>query len=74
MKNFYETYRDDAKLYALCREISWSNNRRILSLKTAEERELEKQINKSLFERVMLVEKKLSETVKQLPQDTKGIR
>ena len=25
------TYKDDAKLYTLCREISWSNNRRILS-------------------------------------------
>jgi len=88
MKKFYETYRDDAKLYTLCREISWSNNRRILSLKTAEEREfyilvtskekysvreLEKQINKSLFERVMLGEKKLSDRVKQLPQNTKGV-
>jgi len=27
MKKFYETYKDDAKLYTLCREISWSNNR-----------------------------------------------
>jgi len=37
MKQFYETYKDDKKIYTLCREISWSNNRKILSLKTKEE-------------------------------------
>lgn len=88
MKNFYETYKDDKKLYTLCREISWSNNRRIISLKTTEEREfyiltsikekysfreLEKQIDKSLFERIMLSNKKLSTAMTALPQNTKGV-
>lgn len=27
MKQFYETYRDFPKLYTLCREINWSNQR-----------------------------------------------
>ena len=27
MKQFYETYKDFPKLYALCREISWSHQR-----------------------------------------------
>ena len=39
MKQFFETYKEDEKLYTLCREISWSNNRRIMSLQTIEERE-----------------------------------
>ena len=88
MKQFYETYKDDKKIYTLCREISWSNNRKILSLKTKEEREfyiltsikekfsvrqLERQINNSLFERVMLADKKLSDTMKDLPQNTQGV-
>lgn len=39
MKQFYETYQLDTKLYTLCTELSWSHNRRIMSLKTNEERE-----------------------------------
>lgn len=88
MKNFYETYKDDTKLYTLCREISWSNNRRILSLKTKEEREfyiitsikekysyreLEKQIEKSLFERTMIANDKVSSALVKLPQDTRNV-
>jgi len=88
MKQFYETYYQNKKLYTLCREISWSNNRRIFSLKTKEEREfylsitvkqkysyreLERQINSSLFERTMLGNKKLSSVVKDLPQDANNI-
>ena len=88
MKSFYETYKENKKLYTLCREISWSNNRRILSLKTTHEREfyiltsikekysfreLERQIDKSLFERTMLADEKLSNTIKELPQNTKGV-
>jgi len=83
-----ETYYQNKKLYTLCREISWSNNRRIFSLKTKVEREfylsitvkqkylyreLERQINSSLFERTMLGNKKLSSVVKDLPQDTNNI-
>jgi len=88
MKQFYETYKDNEKLYTLCREITWSNNRRIFSLKTSEEREfylilckqekysyreLERQINSSLFERTILGDKKLSSVVKELPQNTKNV-
>jgi len=39
MKQFYETYGDDQKLATLWRVLSWSHNRRIMTLKTAEERE-----------------------------------
>ena len=64
MKQFYETYKDNEKLSALLREISWTNNITILSrAKSIEEkefyiklcidekyssRELERQINSSL--------------------------
>lgn len=74
MKQFYETYRDDEKLSALSRELSWSNNCIIFSrAKTAEEREfylkmtkkerystreLERQIDSSLFERVAISDTK----------------
>ena len=39
MKQFYETYQQDEKLPSLMAELSWTHNRRIMSLKTAEERE-----------------------------------
>lgn len=39
MKQFYETYAEDEKLATLWRVLSWSHNRRIMSLKTAKERE-----------------------------------
>jgi len=39
MKQFFETYKDFPKLSTLWAEISWSHNRRIMSLKTPEERE-----------------------------------
>jgi len=88
MKQFYETYKDNEKLATLWREISWSHNRCIMTLKTKEEREfylklcvknnysvreLERLINTSTFERIMLADKKMSETVKKLPQETKGV-
>jgi len=38
MKQFYETYKDDPKLSPLGAELSWTHNRRIMSLKTQEER------------------------------------
>lgn len=75
MKQFYETYCHYPKLATLWREISWSHNRMIMSLKTIEEqefylqlcvnerysvRELERQINSSYFERIMIGNSKLS--------------
>ncbi len=85
MKQFYETYKDNEKLSAVLRELSWTNNVLIFSsCKTSEERafyvqmttkekwssrELERQINASTFERVMLANKKLSALTRELPQD-----
>ena len=73
MKQIYETYRGDTKLSALLRELSWTHNLMILhkaqSLEEREfyiktcvneqwsSRELERQINTSLFERYMLSKK-----------------
>ena len=67
MKQFYETYAENEKLSSLLREINWTNNLMILSRAKTEEarefylllcaknnyssRELERQINSSLFER-----------------------
>lgn len=74
MKQFYETYKDNEKLSTLSREISWSNNCIIFSrTKSIEEREfylqmtirerysareLERQINSSLFERMAISDTK----------------
>ncbi len=84
MKQFYETYQDSQKLSTLCREISWTHHLFIIGLKTSEEREfylrmtikekwskreLERQINSSYFERVMIANQKLSPLVRELPQD-----
>jgi len=83
MKQFYETYKDYPKLATLWREISWSHHRLILPCKTHNEREfymrlavkerwssreLERQIDSSYFERVMLGNVKLSTLPKDLPQ------
>lgn len=70
MKQFYETYKNNAKLSPLVREITWSNNLLIMSgCKTDEakefylqlciangygKRELERQIDSMLYERTML--------------------
>ena len=70
MKQFYETYAGNEKLSTLSREISWSNNVLIMmAAKTDEEREfylllaqknkysareLERQIDSSLYERAMI--------------------
>jgi predicted nuclease of restriction endonuclease-like (RecB) superfamily len=82
MKQFYEAYKDNPKLSAVVREISWTNNLTILSrAKTPEEkefylrltsqekyskRELERQINSSIFERTMLGNTKLSPVVREI--------
>ena len=82
MKQFYETYSN--KLATLSRELSWSHNRLILPLANEQEqefylrmsikenwsvRELERQINSSYYERVMLADAKLSPLSRELPQD-----
>jgi len=74
MKQFYETYAKNEKLSPLVREISWSNNLLIMvAAKTDEEREfylllssknnyskreLERQIDSSLYERTMISNEK----------------
>ena len=39
MKQFFETYQEDTKLATVWRVLPWSHNRRIMTLKTTEERE-----------------------------------
>jgi len=84
MKQFYEVYKDNAKLATLWRVLSWSHNRSILSMtKTEEEREfylnlcvkerysvreLERQIKSGVLERTLLAGQKLSPAMKELPQ------
>lgn len=76
MKQFYEMYKDFPKLSPLLREISWTNNLIILGRAKSDEerefylkltiqekyskRELERQINSSVFERVVIGNAKLS--------------
>lgn len=85
MKQFYETYKELPKLSALVREISWTNNLTIMSkAKSNEEkafylhltmeekyssRELERQINSSVYERVMTNSTKLSAVPRELNTD-----
>jgi len=85
MKQFYETYKDSAKLSPLVREISWTNNLLIFSrCKTIEEmefylklvkqesyskRELDRQISASFFERTMIGNSKLSPAVRESNND-----
>jgi len=89
MKQFYETYKANAKLSTLLREIPWSHNMAIISgTNSAEEkefyiklvvkerlsfRELERQINSSYYERVMLGNTKLSTLSGEFPQDVSNI-
>ncbi len=89
MKQFYETYAYlGEKLPTLLAEIGWSHNRRIMSLKTAEEREfylnlcskykysfreLERLINTGTYERTILANEKMPEIVKQLPQNVENV-
>jgi predicted nuclease of restriction endonuclease-like (RecB) superfamily len=70
MRQFYETYRDNEKLAPLVREISWTHNLIIMSRAKTDEarefylllcsrnnyskRELERQIDSMLFERMMI--------------------
>ncbi|MDR0854575.1 MAG: PDDEXK nuclease domain-containing protein [Clostridiales Family XIII bacterium] len=74
MKQFFETYKDNEKLSALLREISWTNNLTIMSRAKTDEarefylrlsqknkyssRELERQIDSMIFERTMISDEK----------------
>ena len=84
MKQFYETYKDFPNLATVWREINWSQHKLIMPCKTPEEREfyikltikerwsvreLERQINTSYYERVMLGNAKLAPKIGGLPQD-----
>jgi predicted nuclease of restriction endonuclease-like (RecB) superfamily len=89
MKQFYEVYRDDAKLAPLVRALPWTHNLLILGQsKRPEEREfylrqavrakwskreLERQIRNAAFERTVLSDKKLAPAVRVLPQDATGV-
>jgi len=82
MKQFYETYHETPKLSPLVRELPWSHNLLILGkCKRTEEREfylrlaiqerwgkreLERQLDGALFERVVLAPPKVSPLVRQL--------
>ena len=81
MRQFYEAYRDDAKISALLRQLPWTHNLTILSrskrpeerefyLKMAAQekwskRELERQYDTALFERAVLSPAKVSPLVTQ---------
>lgn len=82
MKQFYEAYYQNEKLSALLRELNWTNNLIIMSKTTTEKerefyinfaikeklssRELERQINSALFERVLLSREKLSPVMREI--------
>ncbi|MBD0404121.1 YhcG family protein [Flammeovirga sp. EKP202] len=85
MKQFYEHYLDKQKLSPLVREISWSNNLLIISqcksieetefyLKITQEekyskRELQRQLESSLYERSMLSKENISPVAREVYPD-----
>ncbi len=88
MKQYYEVYKDNKKLSTLGAVLSWSHNRRIMTLKSQEEREfylqlcnknkysvrkLERLINSGTYERTIMSKDNLSSAISNLPQPTKGI-
>ncbi len=88
MKQFYETYQDEPKLATLWRELPWSHHKLIMPCKTVQEREfylrltlterlsyrdLERQINSSYYERVMIGNAKLGTLSSVLPQDITNV-
>ena len=89
MKQFHEAYKDFKILSTLSRELPWSHNMTIISAsKNKEEqefyrrlvikerlsfRELERQINSSYYERVMLGNTKLSALSREFPEDVSHI-
>ena len=89
MRQFFETYRDNPILSALLRELPWTHNLTILSrskrpeerefyLKMATQekwssRELERQFNAALFERVVLNPVKASTSLAQIYPDALNV-
>ncbi|MEZ4879612.1 MAG: PDDEXK nuclease domain-containing protein [Chitinophagales bacterium] len=89
MKQFYETYASNEKLSPLVREITWSNNLVIISKTTSNEekefylrisikdnltkRELERQIDSGLFERVLTTNTNLSPALRAIHPSTENI-
>jgi predicted nuclease of restriction endonuclease-like (RecB) superfamily len=89
MRQFYESYKADENLSTLSREIPWSHNMAIISAtKNSQEREfylklvikerltfreLERQIDSSFYERVMLGNTKLSTLSREFPKDVSHI-
>jgi predicted nuclease of restriction endonuclease-like (RecB) superfamily len=89
MMQFFETYRQQPKLATLLRELSWNHNLAIMSrCKRDEEREfylrmasqqrwsfreLQRQLNGALFERVVLSPVKLSTPLTQLQPDASTV-
>jgi len=82
MKQFFEVYNKNKKLSPMVREISWTNNLIIISKSKSDEekefylrlsknerltkRELERDIDSGLFERVILSNEKLSPVVREI--------
>lgn len=89
MSQFFETYRGQPKLATLSRELSWSHNLAILSRSKRKEerefylrmatqerwsfRELQRQLNGALFERVALSPTKLSAPLRELHPDAANV-
>lgn len=85
MRQFYDAYRDDEKVSPLVRQLPWTHNLLILGkskrpeerefylrMATAQrwsKRELERQLNGALFERVVLSPTKVSPPLRQLHPD-----
>jgi predicted nuclease of restriction endonuclease-like (RecB) superfamily len=89
MRQFYETYRNDGKVSALLRQLSWTHNLIILSQSKREEerefylrlaieekwstRELERQFQTALFERTVLHPPKVSAVLTQIHPEAMSI-
>lgn len=88
MKQFYETYGEKEKLATLWRELPWSHNRLIMALNSEQEREfylqlavrekysvreLERQINASVFERTILADQKLAPVARVFPPAVENV-
>ncbi len=89
MRQLYETYKDDEKLVTLSRQLSWSNNIKILGrCETLTEkefylrlcvrdrlsyRELDRQISSSIYERTMLSQDKVATLSRQIGDKAKEV-
>ncbi|WP_338845627.1 PDDEXK nuclease domain-containing protein [Massilia sp. W12] len=89
MRQFYETYQHDGKVAPLVRQLPWTHNLIILGQSKSKEerefylrmatqerwskRELERQFNTALFERVVLAPAKHSDALVQMHPDAKHV-